>query len=135
MNLFDWLNEITFNKRPWDNFTSDDKESFNIYMVHRFVSMDSDYIDIVNMIQKYPNCSRRKIYNFYCNVLPKKKTFFKYIKSSNKWDNDILDKVSKYYNISIREAKECVSILTDNKLKEILNLGQSSTNKKRRKKQ
>ena len=135
MNLFDWLNEITFSKRSWDSFTSDDKEAFNVFMIHRFVSMDPNYIDLVNMIQSYPNCSRKQIYEFYCNTLPKKKTFFKYIKSQNKWDNEILGKVADYYKISIREAKDCITILPNKTLNEILNLGQPGTNKKRRKKQ
>ena len=134
MNLFDWLNEITFSKRPWDSFTDEDKEAFNVFMIHRFVSMDSAYIDVVNMIQRYPNCTRKQVYNFYCDVLPKKKTFFRYIKPSNKWDKEILSKVADYYKISIREAKECISSLTDDYLNKILNVGTSSTNKKRRKK-
>jgi len=135
VNLFDWLNEITFSKRGWDSFTSDDKEAFNVFMIHRFVSMDPNYIDLVNMIQSYPNCSRKQIYEFYCNTLPKKKTFFKYIKSQNKWDNEILGKVADYYKISTREAKDCITILPNKTLNEILNLGQPGTNKKRRKKQ
>jgi hypothetical protein len=134
MNLFDWLNEITFSKRSWDSFTSDDKEAFNVFMIHRFVSMDPNYIDLVNMIQSYSNCSRKQIYEFYCNTLPKKKTFFKYIKSQNKWDNEILSKVADYYKISTREAKDCITILPNKTLNEILNLGQPGTNKKRRKK-
>ena len=134
MNLFDWLLEITTSKRDWDTFTSEDKEAFNVFMIHRFVSMDSAYIDVVNMIQRYPNCTRKHVYNFYCDVLPKKKTFFRYIKPSNKWDKEILSKVADYYKISIREAKECISSLTDDYLNKILNVGTSSTNKKRRKK-
>ena len=134
MNLFDWLLEITTSKRDWDNFTDEDKDEFNVFMIHRFVSMDSAYIEVVNMIQRYPNCTRKHVYNFYCDVLPKKKTFFRYIKPSNKWDKEILSKVADYYKISIREAKECISSLTDDYLNKILNVGTSSTNKKRRKK-
>lgn len=134
MNLFSWLNEITFDKRPWDSFTSEEKEAFNVYMIHRFVSMDQTYIEVVNMIQRYPNCSKRQVYKFYCDVLPKKKTFFKYIKPSNKWDKEILTKVADYCKISTREAKECVTVLTNEALNNILNVGTSSTNKKRRNK-
>jgi hypothetical protein len=55
MGLFDWLNEITYSKRPWDNFTNEDKNEFNIFMIHRFISMNPDYIDVVNLIQKILN--------------------------------------------------------------------------------
>ena len=106
MNLFDWINEITYSKRSWDNFTSEDKDEFNTFMIHRFISMSPDYIDVVNLIQQYPNCSKKKIYEFYCNVLPKKKSFFRYIKSSIKHDNDLVNEVAKRFECSTREAKE-----------------------------
>ena len=79
MTLFDWLNQITYNKQPWDTFTAEDKAEFNTYMIHRFISMNSDYIDIFNLIQRYPDCPKRKVYQFYCDLLPKQKAFFKYI--------------------------------------------------------
>ena len=68
MNIFDWLNEISYNKSPWSSFTEKDQESFNRYMINRFISMKSNYIDIVNLIQKYP-LSDMNLYNFYCNQL------------------------------------------------------------------
>ena len=52
MNLFDWLNEVTYYKRPWSTFTDEDKTEFNTYMINRFISMNSSYIDIVNLIQQ-----------------------------------------------------------------------------------
>ena len=79
MNIFDWLNEISYNKTSWSSFTEKDQESFNRYMINRFISMKEDYIDIVNLVQKYP-LSDRNLYNFYCKTIPKKKTFFRYIK-------------------------------------------------------
>lgn len=133
-NIFDWLNEITYNKRSWDSFTSEDKNEFNVFLINRFISMNPDYIDVVNLIQRYPNCSKKHIYNYYCDLLPKRKSFFKYIKTSVKWDKETVDKIAEYHNCSTREAKEYISILTDNQIKDILNVGTSSTNKKRRKK-
>ena len=54
MNLFDWLNEITYTKRDWDSFTDDEQSSFSPYIVHRYVSMYYGYIDIANIAQKLP---------------------------------------------------------------------------------
>ena len=134
MGLFDWLNEITYSKRSWDSFTSEDKDEFNTFMIHRFVSMNPDYIDVVHLIQQYPNCSKKKIYEFYCNVLPKKKSFFRYIKSSVKHDNDLVNEVAKRFECSTREAKEYLTIMDNKETKKEFNLGSPSTNKKRRKK-
>ena len=134
MNLFDWLNEITYHKRPWVTFTDEDKAEFNTYMINRFISMNSSYIDVVNLIQRYPDCPKRKVYQFYCELLPKQKAFFKYVKASAKDDPETIKAIAEYYQCSTREAKEYTNIVDVNNIKNVLNLGQSGTNKKRRKK-
>lgn len=134
MNLFDWINEVTYSKRSWDNFTSEDKDEFNTFMIHRFISMNPEYIDVVHLIQQYPNCSKKKVYEYYCNILPKKKSFFRYIKSSTKYDNELINELAKRFECSTREIKEYLTIMDNEQTKKELNLGQPSTNKKRRKK-
>ena len=134
MNLFDWLNEITYHKRPWSTFTDEDKAEFNTYMINRFISMNSSYIDAVNLIQRYPDCPKRKVYQFYCDLLPKQKAFFKYVKASAKNDPETIKTIAEYHQCSTREAKEYINIVDINNIKNVLNGGQSSTNKKRRKK-
>jgi hypothetical protein len=134
VNLFDWLNEITYSKRPWDKFTDEEKSTFNTYMINRFISMDSNYIDVVNLIQQYPNCPNKLIYKYYCDLLPKKKAFFRYIKAKEKFNTENIDMMAKYYKCSTREAKDYISILDDEQIEQIFNLRTPSTNKKRRNK-
>jgi hypothetical protein len=134
MTLFDWINEVTYHKRPWIAFTDEDKTEFNTYMINRFISMNSNYIDIVNLIQRYPDCPKRKVYQFYCDLLPKQKAFFKYIKASAKDDPETIKAIAEYYQCSTREAKEYINIADVDNIKNELNLGQPGTNKKRRKK-
>jgi len=134
LNIFDWLNEITYHKRPWNTFTDEDKAEFNTYMINRFISMNSNYIDVVNLIQRYPECPKRKVYQLYCELLPKQKQFFRYIKSKIKGDKETIDKIADYYKCSTREAKEYVLLLNEEQINKVLNVGMSSTNKKRRKK-
>lgn len=135
MNLFDWLNEITYHKRPWTTFTDEDKAEFNTYMINRFISMNPSYIGIVNLIQRYPDCPKRKVYQFYCDLLPKQKVFFKYIKASAKDDPETIKAIAEYHQCSTREAKEYINVVNTQNIKNTLNLGQPGTNKKRRKKQ
>ena len=135
MNLFDWINQVTYNKQPWDTFTDDEKSEFNIFMINRFISMNPDYVDVVNTIQKYPNCPTRLVYKFYCDLLPKKKSFFKYIKASGKNDLETIKAIAEYYQCSTREAKDYVNIIDAQLVKNTLNLGTPSTKTKRRKKQ
>lgn len=125
ITLFDWLDNISVKKQDWDSFSDDDKESFNPYMVHRFISMYEPYIDIVNIVQKIPYTEKEKTYLTYKSILPKKKIYFKYIKNSVKSPNsDLIDKLTTYFMCSSNEAKEYLNILTKTDLENILtNMG------------
>ena len=106
MKIFDWLNEISYNKRPWSSFNNEDRESFNSYMVNRFISMKENYIDFVNTIQKYP-IDKEALYNFYCKIVPKRKTFFRYVKPKKSTFNpELITILSKYFKVSKREIRD-----------------------------
>lgn len=112
MNLFDWLKEITLSKRKWSSFSEDDRASFNVYLTHRYLSMNQEYIDIVNYIQTIPYTEKEKIYRIYCEMIPKKNVWLKYIKSNKKRiSNDLLQYVAKEYTISLGEAEEYTYLL------------------------
>jgi len=121
MQIFDWLKQITYEKQPWDSFTEEDKASFTPYMIHRFLSMNSDYIEFVNLIQTIPYTEKEKIYNLYLYMIPRKNMFLKYIKSSKpKKEEKLLRYIASYYECSLGEAEEYTSILGKNGIKSIL---------------
>ena len=76
MNLFSWINELFVGKRDWDSFSDADKKKFSPFMVNRYLSMNDDFLPLVNYIQKYAIeiMPRKSVYQFYCELLPKKKT-------------------------------------------------------------
>jgi len=121
MTIFDWLKEITYNKSPWNSFTEEDRESFNPYMIHRFLSMNPDYVDFVNTVQTVPYTSKEKIYHIYLYTIPKRDMWLKYIKSTKtKRQEAMLKYIATYYECSLGEAEEYVDILRDNGIKNIL---------------
>ena len=121
MTLFDWLNELTFNKREWLSFSEDQRESFNSYMIHRYVSMYIGYVEIANVAQKLPLTEKEKIYNIYKTMLPKKKMFLKYVKKQNKNAyEDLLQYVANYYHCSFGEAEEYIDIIREAGVRGIL---------------
>jgi hypothetical protein len=122
MKIFDWLNQITYEKQPWNSFTEEDKKSFEPYMIHRFLSMNPEYIEFVNLVQTFPYTNKEKIYNIYLYMIPRKKMFLKYIKSSTKKKQEkLLGYVASYYECSLGEANEYIDILRENGVKDILN--------------
>ena len=121
MKIFDWLNQITYEKQPWNSFTEEDKKSFEPYMIHRFLSMNPDYIEFVNLVQTFPYSDKGKIYNIYLYMIPKKKMFLKYIKSSKtKRQEKLLKHIFSYYECSLGEAEEYIDILRESGVKSIL---------------
>lgn len=135
MTIFDWLNEITSSKRSWDEFTDADKESFNPYMVSRFISMKREYIDIVNIAQKYV-LPKRKLYEFYCGLLPKSKSFFRYVKSNKTINQEQVNALSKYYMCSTREIIDVLPLLEEQEIERTFNetQGYVATKKTKKKK-
>jgi hypothetical protein len=109
INIFDHLNNITLTK---DNFLGE--EGWSNYMINRFLSMNEDYCEVVNFVQK--NTWQIKpvyLYNLYKDLLPKQKVYLKYIKSQNtkKYDNDEVESIQIYFEISKKEAKEYIDSL------------------------
>lgn len=115
LTIFDWLKEITYNKSSWDSFTEEDKESFNPYMIHRFLSMNPDYIEFVNTVQTIPYTNKEKIYRIYLYMIPRKDMWLKYIKSTkSKKQETLLKYVATYYECSLGEAEEYIDLLGNN---------------------
>jgi hypothetical protein len=121
ITLFNWLDNITVGKQDWDSFEEIDRESFNPYIIHRFVSMYEPYVDLVNIVQKIPPAEKEKIYLLYKNMLPKKKIFFKYVKSNCKSSNDdLVTKLADYFSCSLGEAEEYSTLLDRSGVESIL---------------
>lgn len=119
-NIFDWLKHINLYKTPVDKFTDKDWEVFNAYMVHRFLSMNPELIEIVNYVQEFPPQEKKMIYSIYKEFIPKNNKWNKYIKSSTKEpDKELVEYLKSYFKVSIREVKDYLSILEE---KEVINI-------------
>jgi len=120
--MFDWLNEISYLKTPSDQFTDTDWKLFNSYLIHRYLSMSSEYCVFVNEVQAVPNLTPEQIYNIYLSLLPKTKKYFKYTKAaSNKIDKDKVSKLSLLLQVSQREANDYLALLSNDQFQDILN--------------
>ena len=120
--FFGILNYITYSKKNWNDLSQDEIDSINPYLLNRYLSMNLEYLDIVNYVQKtIPTHDKEKYYKIYKNLIPKKKQWLKYIKSKSKKDNkELLEYLSKYFECSQREVQDYINIIDDSKIKEIL---------------
>lgn len=110
------MNQITAVQSPdyWDKISEEDKKTYKPYMLNRFLSMNMEWVDFVNGIQKHWNeLSPKEHYKIYSSVLPKGKKYLKYIKRKDdmnlpKWFKEV---IAKHYECSIREADDYVDTL------------------------
>jgi len=120
-NVFDWLKQINSIKQPVSDFSDKDWEVFNSYMIHRFMSMNKDYIEVVNYVQEMPPQEKRMIYNIYRELIPRNNQWNKYIKSKIKQPSkELLETLSSYWECSRIEAKDYMNLLDTKQIRRIL---------------
>ena len=112
-SLFDHVNQVTSVQNPnyWENISDEDKKTWSNYMVNRFLSMKSDWIELVNEVQKY-TLEPKELYKVYTSILPKKKQWLRYIKGDKKMDYPkwVYEIVAKDMQVSMREAVSAVEM-------------------------
>ena len=123
MTIFDWINQILVKKTHWNEFTDDDQKKFSPFIINRWLSMDNEFLEIVNFFQKYSigTLEPREVYKWYCDILPKGKRFNKYIKGKRdkKYDKELLVLVSKHFEVSKNESKSYIDLLSKKDIKEL----------------
>ena len=120
-NIFDWIKAINTTKPPVESFTDKDWDVWNSYMVHRFISMNPDYLEIVNYVQDFPPQEKRMIYSIYREFIPKNNKWSKYVKSKVKQPNkDLINHIKDHFECSSKEANEYTTLLGSTEISRIL---------------
>ena len=124
MTIFDWIGQILVDKKPWDSFDESDQKSFSPFIINRWLSMDEEFIEVVNYFQKYAigTLEPREVYKWYSDFLPKGKRFNKYIKSKKdkKYDPELINVLVTWFECSKLEAKENLSFISKEEVNPIL---------------
>ena len=114
--LFDHLNAITSEQDPnyFDKLSEEDLKSWSNFMVNRFLSMKSEWVELIaTLLPLSQTLSPKEMYKLYINVIPKGKYFLKYIKgkSEDKYEQFIVDLLKKEYDCSENQAIEYLEVL------------------------
>ena len=119
--IWDWLKQINSVKADPSSFSDKDWELWNSYMIHRFMSMNPDYLELVNEAQKIMPQNKKEIYSIYREYIPKNNKWNKYVKSNiKKRNNELLDHLSNYWECSKTEVKEYMEFLGNDEIVRIL---------------
>jgi len=107
--LKDWLNSINFTK---DNLIEEDeslKKDYPPFIINKCLSGHLDCILFANEMNKYHFLDKDMQYNFYINILRKKKRFSPWLRKDKITD---LEYVKNYYGYSNEKASQALKILS-----------------------
>ena len=124
MTIFDWVNQILVHKKHWNDFTVDEQKKFSPFIINRWLSMEPEFIEIVNYFQKLAigTLEPREVYKWYCEILPRGKRFNKYIKGKKdkKYNTELIDIMVTHFECSKSQVKDYLDLINKDELKEIL---------------
>ena len=82
--------------------------------------MGEDYLPLVNHFQKFTIevMQPKVVYQFYCSLLPKKKTFLKYLSGKKEKTNEkVVPFIMEYFEVSKLQAAEYYDLMSKEDLK------------------
>ena len=113
IELKDWLNSINQNKK---NIMDEDPSSikeYAPYIINRCLSGHIDCLMYANEMNKFSSLDKKLQYDFFINIIRKKKRFSPWLKQEKIKDLEI---VKSYYGYSNEKAKQALNILTKTQL-------------------
>ena len=115
MNPFEYVNAINYTKK---NIMIDDvaEKAYAPYMVNRQLSYFPDTVLAANEMNRNHHLDNRLQFDFFINIIRKRKRFSKWFKPEQISD---LDVVKKYYGYSNEKAHQVLTILTTDQIKEL----------------
>lgn len=113
MELKDWLNSINFNK---ENILEEDPtlaKEYPPFIINKCLSGHLDCVLFANEMNKYHFLDKDMQYNFYLNILRKRKRFSPWLRKDKVSD---LECVKQYYGYSNEKASQALKILSKQQL-------------------
>ena len=125
MNPFEHVKNLHTKKRRWEDFNDEEKKSFNVFIINKALSMNPNYLGIVNMVQNFTGLnqilSQKEVFNLYFSLLPTKFRFYKWIKGKKEKENkDKIEYLATYFECSKKEAKDYLSLLDKKTINNII---------------
>jgi hypothetical protein len=115
MNPFEYVNAINYTKKDImvDDIT---EKSYSSYMINRQLSYFPDTILAANEMNRNHHLDNRLQFDFFINIVRKRKRFSKWHKPETVSD---LEAVKKYYGYSNEKARQVLSLLTTDQINEL----------------
>ena len=117
MNPFEYVNAINYTKK--DIMVDDIAEkAYAPYMVNRQLSYFPDTVLAANAMNRNHHLDNRLQFDFFINIIRKRKRFSKWYKPETISD---LEAVKKYYGYSNEKARQVLTLLSTENIDELKN--------------
>ena len=113
MELKDWLNSINFTKKNLIQEDPSVKKDYPPYIINRCLSGHIDCVMFANEMNKYHFLDKDMQYEFYINILRKRKRFSPWIRKDKVSD---IECVKSYYGYSNEKASQALKILSSEQI-------------------
>ena len=115
MNPFEYVTAINMSKK--DIMVDDIAEKeYNGFLINRSLSYFNDTILYANEMNRYHHLDHRLQFDFFINIIKKKKRFSKWIKPK---EIENLELIKTYYGYSNEKAKSVLSLFNNEQLEEL----------------
>lgn len=118
MNIFDVLNSIELEKKPWAELDDDFKKAYSQFMLNRLVSSKKQYLPIIAKLSTM-KLSDDKHYEFLCSLINKQKHYFDYksYKQNKALDNLTVYALEHEFEIGYKDAMHYADIMSAKDIK------------------
>ena len=116
-NPFDFVKSVSYDKK--DLMVDEvEEKAYQPFLLNKSLSYHQDSIFLTNEMNVRHGADNRLQYMFFLNTLRKRQRFSQW---SKPYISKKIDTVKQYYQISIREAKDYVNLLSDKQVRELKN--------------
>jgi hypothetical protein len=123
MKLSDYLSAINHTKVPLLDDEMNEKE-YVPFVINRCLSYFPDTILHANLMNFHGNLPKKMQFDYFLNVLRKRKRFSKWLKNEN---GEHFFIVKEYFGYSDSKTKEIIDILTKEQIQEIISIMSTKT--------
>jgi len=115
MNPFEYIKAINDTKK--DIMVDDIAEKgYNPFIINRNFSFFNDTVLFANEMNRYHHLDHRLQFDFFINIIKKKKRFSKWMKPT---EIENLEIIKQYYGYSNDKAKSALALYSDEEIEEL----------------
>jgi len=122
ISIYDIINAATKDKKDLDFSNPDIDNSYDQFMVNRWLSMDESLIFLSEMLTTMHNLTNEQHFDLIKSALPQEKFYIKYMKKQKDLNLKEIKYIADYFELGLKDANTYISQMSDDEINSILDL-------------